>query len=252
MGPRLTQAQREQITAALFRQEPYPEICAKFNISDRNLRRIAHCLRTYGTTMPPKQEPAKPMGRPRKMNDEMVEELRRYVETHPLAGLKDIQAHLQSKFQFDTGRALISRRLREMGYSLSIISRGVTSVEKDNLPLLTREDTQRLLMDPSSNGIIRTGSGSVYAWLRTSVPVPRRAPTKKTQQAVATPAAAATPAPAPATTEQGQDLPLNHASFAPEGTEQAQGQSQGQTPAPTESPSVIDSGESTPAAAQQV
>lgn len=73
MKPRLTQAQREQITAALFRQEPYSEICAKFNVSERSLRRMVQCLRTYGTTIPPGQDSAKPMGRPRKMNAEMVE-----------------------------------------------------------------------------------------------------------------------------------------------------------------------------------
>jgi hypothetical protein len=73
MPPALTQSQREQITAALFRQEPYPQICSAYNVSDRQLRRVAHCLRTFGTTAPPKKESTKPMGRPRKMNDEMLE-----------------------------------------------------------------------------------------------------------------------------------------------------------------------------------
>ncbi|KAN0084969.1 hypothetical protein V8E54_001436 [Elaphomyces granulatus] len=174
MPPALTQSQREQITAALFRQEPYPQICSAYNVSDRQLRRIAHCLRTFGTTAPPKKESTKPMGRPRKMNDEMLEELRQYVEQHPLAGLKELQAHIEGKFSVACGRPSISRRLKEMGYTLSIVSRGATSIEKENLPQLSHEDTQRLTLDPTAEGTMSAGSGSVYAWLKTSKPVPRR------------------------------------------------------------------------------
>jgi len=108
------------------------------------------------------------------MNDEMLEELRQYVEQHPLAGLKELQTHIEGKFNVACGRPSISRRLKEMGYTLSIISRGATSVEKENLPQLSHEDTQRLIMDPTAEGTMSTGSGSVYAWLKTSKPVPRR------------------------------------------------------------------------------
>ena len=47
-------------------------------------------------------------------------------------------------------------------------------MEKENLPQLSQEDTQRLIMDPTAEGTMSAGSGSVYAWLKTSKPVPRR------------------------------------------------------------------------------
>ncbi|KAL2001143.1 hypothetical protein VTN02DRAFT_2189 [Thermoascus thermophilus] len=174
MPPPLSQTQREQITAALFRQEPYPHICRTHKVSDRQVRRIAHCLRTWGTTVPPRKESTKPMGRPRMMTPEMQEELRQYVDKHPLAGLKELKAHIESKFDFECSRICISRRLKEMGYSLSIVSRGATSVEKGNLPELSHEDTQRLLRDPAAKAALAAGSGTVYAWLSNSKPVPRR------------------------------------------------------------------------------
>lgn len=73
MPPPLSRTQREQITAALFRQEPYPHSCRTYEVSDRQVRRIAHCLRTWGTTVPSRKENAKPMGRPRAMTPEMQE-----------------------------------------------------------------------------------------------------------------------------------------------------------------------------------
>lgn len=109
------------------------------------------------------------------MVDLPSQELRQYVDKHPLAGLKELQAHLRGKFNVELSRICISRRLREMGYSLSIVSRGATFVEKGNLPELTREDTQRLLTDPAAKAALSAGSGTVYAWLSNSKPVPRRA-----------------------------------------------------------------------------
>ncbi|KAJ9271778.1 hypothetical protein DTO212C5_2203 [Paecilomyces variotii] len=169
----LPETTRQQITAALFRQEPYPYICLTYNVSDRQLRRIAHCLRTWGTTAPPRKEHTKPMGRPPVVPKEVQEELRDYVEKHPIAGLKEIQSYLQSECNTKFGLSTISRRLKDMGYALSIVSRGATSVEKDNIPNLSQEDRERLLLDPVATEAM-AGRGTVYAWLRGTKPVPRR------------------------------------------------------------------------------
>lgn len=103
----------------------------------------------------------------------MIQEIRDYVEKHPIAGLREIQTYLQSKFNTEVGRSTISRRLRDMGYALSIVSRGATSAEKENLPNLSREDRERLLLDPVATEAM-AGRGTVYAWLKGTKPVPRR------------------------------------------------------------------------------
>jgi transposase len=103
----------------------------------------------------------------------VIQELREYVEKHPVAGLKELQSHLQSKFNTEYGRPTISRRMKDLGYALSIVSRGATSVEKENLPDLSQEDRDRLLQDPVATEAM-AGRGTVYAWLKNTKPVPRR------------------------------------------------------------------------------
>ena len=64
----LTQTQREQITAALFRREPINRIAEAHNCSNKQVYRISKFLRQYGTPIPPR---IKKMGRPRTLNDEI-------------------------------------------------------------------------------------------------------------------------------------------------------------------------------------
>ncbi|PGH07749.1 hypothetical protein AJ80_07954 [Polytolypa hystricis UAMH7299] len=121
----LTQAEREQITARLFRQEPSHEICAAFNISDRRLKRIIHSLRTYGTTVAPR----KPPGRPKAVTTEMQDSLREFVSARPLAKLKDLQAHIEEEFDIKCSRTSMARRMREMGYDRTLIPDELRCVE---------------------------------------------------------------------------------------------------------------------------
>jgi predicted ArsR family transcriptional regulator len=68
MPPQLTQDQREQITAALFRREDAKEIADANGISERQVRRIAQNLKQYGTVTAPR---LKKMGRPTCLNKEI-------------------------------------------------------------------------------------------------------------------------------------------------------------------------------------
>ncbi|KAJ9296675.1 hypothetical protein DTO271G3_4874 [Paecilomyces variotii] len=113
------------------------------------------------------------MGRPPVVPKEVQEELRDYVEKHPIAGLKEIQSYLESECNTKFGLSTISRRLKDMGYALSIVSRGATSVEKDNIANLSQEDRERLLLNPVATEAM-AGRGTVYAWLRGTKPVQRR------------------------------------------------------------------------------
>src|SRR2546423_2936497 len=68
MPPQLTQDQREQITAALFRREDAKEIADANGISERQVRRISQNLKQYGTVTAPR---LKKMGRPTCLNKEI-------------------------------------------------------------------------------------------------------------------------------------------------------------------------------------
>src|SRR2546423_32260 len=68
MPPQLTQEQREQITAALFRREDAKEIADANGISERQVRRISQNLKQYGTVTAPR---LKKRGRPRCWNREI-------------------------------------------------------------------------------------------------------------------------------------------------------------------------------------
>jgi hypothetical protein len=68
MPPQLTQDQREQITAALFRREDAKDIADANGISERQVRRIAQNLKQYGTVTAPR---LKKMGRPTCLNKEI-------------------------------------------------------------------------------------------------------------------------------------------------------------------------------------
>ncbi|KAK2804825.1 hypothetical protein FQN51_001467 [Onygenales sp. PD_10] len=167
MPPRLTQEQKHAITAALFRQETYSHIAATHGVSERRLSRIAHRLRTWGTTHPPQ---TKPMGRPKTITDEIGEGLREYVNAHPLSNLEDMQNHIANTFHLKCSFRAISRRLKDMGYTRSIVQRGNRSLEKDNLPTLSETDRQRLQADPAASDLLDKPKVT-YAWLLTSTPV---------------------------------------------------------------------------------
>jgi hypothetical protein len=66
----LTQAQREQITAALFRREDAKDVAESHGITERQCRRIIQNLKTYGTVNAPR---LKKLGRPTCMNKEIEE-----------------------------------------------------------------------------------------------------------------------------------------------------------------------------------
>lgn len=71
-GKRMSEDQKRQITAALFRREPYPQISEAHGISLSTVKRIANSLSTHGTFYPPRNE-TKPMGRPRLVTPELLE-----------------------------------------------------------------------------------------------------------------------------------------------------------------------------------
>ena len=71
-GKRISEDQKRQITAALFRREPYPQISEAHGIHLTTVKRIANSLSTYGTFAPPRDE-TKPMGRPRLVTPELLE-----------------------------------------------------------------------------------------------------------------------------------------------------------------------------------
>ncbi|KAK2810207.1 hypothetical protein FQN50_003177 [Emmonsiellopsis sp. PD_5] len=167
MPPRLTQEQKQAITAALFRQETYSHIAATHGVSKRRLSRIAHCLRTWGTTHPPQ---TKPMGRPKTITDEIGEGLREYVNAHPLSNIEEMQNHIENTFHLKCSFRAISRRLKDLGYTRSIVQRGNRSLEKDNLPNLSETDRQRLQADPAASDLLDKPKVT-YAWLLTSAPV---------------------------------------------------------------------------------
>ncbi|PGG98959.1 hypothetical protein AJ79_08734 [Helicocarpus griseus UAMH5409] len=166
MPPRLTEEQRRAVTAALFRQEPYPHIAATHGVSERRLRGIARCLRTYGTTHPPR---TKPMGRPKIISDEVQESLREFVNSRPLANLEDMQSHIQDASGKKCSIRAISRRLSDMGYVRTIVQRGNRSLEKDKLPDLSESDRLRLQNDPAAADLLDKPK-VIYAWLLTTKP----------------------------------------------------------------------------------
>ncbi|KKZ66682.1 hypothetical protein EMCG_07639 [[Emmonsia] crescens] len=161
MPKRLTQEQKHAVTAALFRQEPYLDIATTYGVSERRLRRIASCLRKWGTTHPPR---TKPMGRPKTITDEIQESLRDFVNARPLANLEDMQSHIQSTFIIKCSYQAVSRRLRDMGYIRTIVQRGSRSLEKNNLPLLSNADKLRLQSDPTAAEHLDKPKVT-YAWL---------------------------------------------------------------------------------------
>ncbi|EER39036.1 conserved hypothetical protein [Histoplasma capsulatum H143] len=161
MPKRLTQEQRRAVTAALFRQEPYPDIAAAHGISERRLRGIASCLRTWGTTHPPR---TKPMGRPKAITDESQQGLRDFVNARPLASLEEMQVHIQNTFNIKCSYQSVSRRLKDMGYKRTIVQRGNRSLERDNIPELSDTDKLRLQGDPAAAELLGK-TKVIYAWL---------------------------------------------------------------------------------------
>ncbi|ODH45193.1 hypothetical protein ACO22_00306 [Paracoccidioides brasiliensis] len=147
MPKRLTQDQKLAVTAALFRQEPYPQIAATHGVSERRLRGISLCLRTWGTTHPPRM---KQMGRPKAITTEIQEGLREYVNSRPLSSLQDMQSHIQKTFNAKCSFRSISLCLKDMGYIRTIVQRGNRSLEKDNLPSLSDPDKLRIQSDPAA------------------------------------------------------------------------------------------------------
>lgn len=93
---------------------------------------------------------------------------------NPIASLSEIKAHLIANHNLDHRKTNLSRRLQEMGYKLSIVSRGHTSTDKTNLPDISDEGWERLMRDPAAKEAMSAGWGTVYAWLRNPAPVPRR------------------------------------------------------------------------------
>ena len=75
--PGLNPEQHANITAALFRREETSAIAREHSISERQVRRIAQNLRTYGTVSAPR---TKKMGRPNVLTREIEDDLRAYVE----------------------------------------------------------------------------------------------------------------------------------------------------------------------------
>lgn len=71
-GKRMSEDQKRQITAALFRREPYPQISEVHGISLSTVKRIANSPSTHGTFYLPRTE-TKPMGRPRLVTLELLE-----------------------------------------------------------------------------------------------------------------------------------------------------------------------------------
>ena len=64
------EAQQQKIIAALFRREDNKTIITDYGVSERQLRRITHNLKTHGTFHPPS---TKKMGRPTCLNKEVEE-----------------------------------------------------------------------------------------------------------------------------------------------------------------------------------
>lgn len=92
----------------------------------------------------------------------------------PIAFLADIQNHFMTAHNTKNSKSNFSRRLQETGYQRSIIGRGHTSTEKRILPDISPEDWERLLRDPAAKEAMTAGWGTVYAWLKSSVPVRRK------------------------------------------------------------------------------
>ncbi|PGG97033.1 hypothetical protein GX51_07532 [Blastomyces parvus] len=171
MPKRLTQEQKHAVTAALFRQEPYPDIAAAHGISERRLRGIANCLRTWGTTHPPR---IKPMGRPKTITNEIQKGLGNFINARPLASIEDMQSYVQTTFNIKCSYQSVSRRLKDMGYSRTIIQRGNRSLEKNNLPVLSEANKFRIQNDPAAAELLNKPK-VLYAWiLKPSKPSPKR------------------------------------------------------------------------------
>ncbi|EEQ84769.1 uncharacterized protein BDCG_08038 [Blastomyces dermatitidis ER-3] len=171
MRKRLTQEQKHAVTAALFRQEPYPDIAAAHGISERRLRGIASCLRTWGTTHPPR---TKPMGRPKTITDEIQKGLGDFVNARPLASIEDMQSYIQNTFSIKCSYRSVSRRLKDIGYTRTIIQRGNRSLEKNNIPLLSDTNKLRIQNDPAAPELLNKPK-VLYAWiLKPSKPSQKR------------------------------------------------------------------------------
>lgn len=159
------QAQQEGIIAALFRREDNKSIIENHHVSERQLRRITHNLKTHGTFHAPS---TKKMGRPTCLNKEVEEDLRQYVAAQPLALLVDMQKYVQEKYNIKCSRASLSRRIREMGYTRGIIRRGFRS-EDQQVPQISPADMLRIMGDPSPDddmmNLPPNAKRARYAWL---------------------------------------------------------------------------------------
>jgi transposase len=166
-----TQAQQEQIIAALFRREDNRSVVQEHDVSERQLRRITNNLKTHGTFHAPS---TKKLGRPACFNEEVEEvcrishtgstgegpriliivipqDLRRYVASQPLALLVDMQRHVQEKYNVKCSRASLSRKIREMGYTREAI-RGERICDTQALQILSPDDGTQILEDLSPEG----------------------------------------------------------------------------------------------------
>ena len=164
----LNSTQHASITAALFRREDTSSIAKEHSISERQVRRIAQNLRTYGTVSAPR---TKKMGRPNVLTKEIEDDLRDYVGNNPLALLSDMQYHISATFDVKVSRASLSRRMKELGFTRGIVRRGVGAA--DPLPQLSQVDYARL---STEEGIVDglNGTRTKYAWLLDGEPVQRR------------------------------------------------------------------------------
>ena len=165
----LSPTQHATITASLFRREETSSIAKEHAISERQVRRIAQNLRTYGTVSAPR---TKKMGRPNVLTKEIEDDLRDYVGNNPLALLSDMQKHISTKFEVKVSRASLSRRMKELGFTRGVVRRGAGAA--DPLPELSQVDYARLLNGDGVNESVLNGTRTKYAWLLDGEPVQRQ------------------------------------------------------------------------------
>ena len=93
-----------------------------------------------------------------------------------------MQAHIQKTFDVRCSRASLSRRLRGLGFTRTIIRRGFRSHDQ-SVPDLSQADLQRLMAAPSPAEVLmnfpRNAKKAKYAWLLDCHPDVWRKPRKK-------------------------------------------------------------------------
>ena len=108
----LSQEKKDRITMLLAGGMKVGEISTLEDVSVRSVHKIRGTLRTWGTHT---LEPMAPSGPKKKLNPDMIEAIRAYVQGHPWTYLTELQNFILEKFDIFVSVSRLSRCLRDAG-----------------------------------------------------------------------------------------------------------------------------------------